>query len=98
MLTKPKPKHKLPPKCRFYFQKDLFNKKFTTRLPTFPQRRYVSEIVMDEVRDILPSKGQTRLYLFQHRIPHSYQTVLKSYAACLGSNDAPLPKGIKGRI
>ncbi|VVT53719.1 uncharacterized protein SAPINGB_P003715 [Magnusiomyces paraingens] len=51
---------------------------------------------MDEVRDILPSKGQTRLYLFQHRIPHSYQTVLKSYAACLGSNDAPLPKGIKG--
>lgn len=60
------------------------------------QRRGVSEIVLDEIRDILPPKGQVRLYLFQHRVPHSYQTVLKSYAACYGTNDAPLPKGIKG--
>lgn len=58
--------------------------------------RGVSSLVLDEVKDILPSKGLTKLYLFQHRVPLSYSTVIKSYAACWGPNDSSLPKGVTG--
>lgn len=59
--------------------------------------RFASTLVLDEVRDILPPKGQFRLYLFQHRIPLSYSTVVQSYAACWGTNDGELPAGVTGR-
>lgn len=58
--------------------------------------RFASTLVLDEVRDILPPKSLVKLYLFQHRIPLSYNKVIQSYAACWGTNEDALPSGVTG--
>lgn len=65
--------------------------------PSVISHRFASTLVLDEVRDILPPKRLVKLYLFQNRIPLSYNKVIQSYAACWGSNDEALPSGVTGQ-
>lgn len=60
------------------------------------QSRFVSTIVLDEVKDILPPKGKLKLYLFQNRVPLSFSKVMNTYASCWGPNEEELPQGVKG--
>lgn len=49
-----------------------------------------------DVSEVLPQKKIIRQYLYEKKVGLPYKKVLKTYEACWGLNDIPLPPGVQG--